>query len=245
MTRALPVALALIALATLAPPGEGHVILEPEAVQGMLGDIARLRRESREGPTEEGRLDALYGLGQRVHGLVELLNQDVGAHGVGDLFARLVVRRLHESGIGVSFVEGSRQYVYDLAAFREYLERAPRGKRAADARYRLIAGAFYRTLRIDTPTMLRGDASELVAAVAQAEGFLRDFPNDARTKEVRLFRATDYYRLARNTRDPVAARRYEELARQALREILARHGSTTEARAAEGLLEQLGDGPGH
>jgi hypothetical protein len=87
--------------------------------------------------------------------------------------------------------------------------------------------------------LLRGSAEALIPAVADAERFLEDFPNDPRAKEVRLFRATDYYRLFRSARDPVTARRYAEFARQALREVLARHGGTPEARAAEGLLEQL------
>lgn len=226
-------------------PSYGHVILEPEMVQGILVDISRFRRESQEGTSEEGRLEALYELGQKVDGLVGLMNQDIGTHGFSDLFAGLIVRRLQEYGIQVNFVDELRRYAYDFAAFRDYLKRSPRGRRAADVRYRLIADTFYRTLRVESPGMLRGGAEDLVAAVAQEEGFLKDFPDDSRAKEVRLFRATDYYRLFKNADDPVKAKRFERLALQALRDVIAKHGGTPEARAAEGLLERLRDGKGN
>ncbi len=241
--RVFAVSLMPVFLVAVAPTlSHGHTILEPELVQGILLDVTRFRKESREGTTEEMRLQALYELGEKVHGLVELMNQDIGSHGFSDLFARLIVRRLHEYGIQVSFVERTNRYAYDFAAFREYLDRAPKGKRAADVRYRLIAEAFYRTLRTDTPGMFQGDVERLVAAVAEEEGFLKDFPDDRRAREVHLFRATDYYRLFKNTRDPVKARRYEDLALEALGGVVAQYGGSPEARTAEGLLERLREG---
>ncbi|HEV8661614.1 MAG TPA: hypothetical protein VGT06_00505 [Candidatus Methylomirabilis sp.] len=238
--RAVAIALVALILALVAPPlSHGHTILEPEVVQGLLLDISRFHKESREGTRQEARLEALYELGQRVHGLVQLMNKDIGAHGFSDLFARLIVRRLHEYGIQVHFVEGMNQYAYDLAAFREYLERAPKGNRAADVRYRLIADAFYRTLSPDSPGMFNGNLEGLVRAVAEEEEFLKDFPDDKRAKEVHLFRATDYYRLFRNSRDRVEAGRYEGLALEALRKVVAQYRGSPEARAAEGLLERL------
>lgn len=238
--------LAAACLVAAAPgPASGHTILEPELVQGLLRDITRFRKEGREGATEATRLEALYELGQKVRGLVELLNQDIGAHGVGDLFARLIVRRLQEYGIQVQLLEQTNRYAYDFAAFREYLNRAPKGARAADVRYRLIAEAFYRTMRTDTPGMFEGDVEGLVGAVAEEEAFLTDFPENPRGREVRLFRATDYYRLARNVGDPRTAKRYEDLARQALGEVAARYGGSPEARAAESLLERLQEGKGN
>ncbi len=238
--RVVAIALVPLFLALVAPPlSHGHTILEPEVVQGILLDITRFHKESREGTTPEARLEALYELGQKVHGLVELMNKDIGAHGFSDLFARLIVRRLHEYGIQVQFVERMNQYAYDLAAFREYLDRAPKGERAADVRYRLIADAFYRTLSMDSPGMFNGNLEGLVRAVAEEEEFLKDFPDDKRAREVHLFRATDYYRLFRNSRDRVEAERYEGLALEALGGVVARYGGSPEARAAEGLLEKL------
>ena len=241
--RVVAIGLVPMFLVVVAPTlSHGHTILEPELVQGILLDISRFRKESREGTTEEARLEALYEVGQKVRSLVELMNQDIGSHGFSDLFARLIVRRLHEYGIQVSFVNRTNQYVYDFAAFREYVDRSPKGKRAADVRYRLIADAFYRTLQMDIPGMFQGDVEGLVAAVAEEEGFLKDFPDDRRVKEVHLFRATDYYRLLKNARDPVEAKRYEELALQALGGVVAQYRGSPEARAAEGLLERLRGG---
>ena len=239
----LAVGLAAVFLLVAAPTlSHGHTILEPEVVQGVLLDISRFHKESREGATQEARLEALYELGQKVHGLVELMNKDIGSHGFSDLFARLIVRRLHEYGIQVSFAERMNRYAYDFAAFREYLERAPKGSRAADARYRLIADAFYRTLSLDTPGMFNGNLEGLVRAVAEEEEYLKDFPDDKRAKEVHLFRATDYYRLFKNSRDRVEARRYENLALEALEGVVAQYRGSPEARTAEGLLERLREG---
>lgn len=238
--RGLAVALVAMCLVLVGPtPSPGHVILEPEVVQGFLLDISRFRKEAQEGTTEDGRLEAFYQLGEKVHALVDLMNKDVGAHGVSDLLARLIVRRLQEYGLLVSFLEGRNQYVYDFAAFREYLKRSPKGKRAADVRYRLIADAFYRTLSMDTAGMFSGDVKELVAAVAEEEAFLGSYPDDTRVKEVWLFRATDYYRLSKNIPDPVEAKRYQGLAMQAVGEILRQSRGSPEARAAEGLLDRL------
>lgn len=242
-SRAFAVRLVVIFLGVVAPTSShGHVILEPEVVQGILQDISRFRKESQEGRTEEARLEALYDLGEKIHGLVELMNKDMGSHGVSDLLAKLIVRRLQEYGIQVSFMERTKRYAYDSAAFREYLDRSPKGRRAADIKYRLIADAFYRTLSLDAPGMFQGDVKGLMAAVAEEEAFLKDFPDDRRAKEVRLFRATDYYRLFKNTRDPVHAKRYENLALQALQGVVAQYRGSPEARAAEGLLERLRGG---
>lgn len=237
--RVLIAALLLVVIPVAPRASRGHELMEAQVVQKFLAEISRAQRESREARGEDVRLDALYQLGQSVRELVELLNHDTSAHGTGDAFAKLIARRLQEYGLRVIFAEDIRRYHYDLAAFHQYLRQAPDGPRAAEIRYRLIADTFYHTLSTDSPTMLRGSPEVLLSAVAEAERFLRDFPNDPRTKEVRLFRATDLYRLFRSTHDPVAARRYAKLAHVALRQVLALHGGTPEARAAEGLLERL------
>lgn len=218
-----------------------HVVLDPDVVQDILRDVTRFRRAAQDGPTEEARLQALYDLGQTVDGLVDRLNMDRRAHGADGLLATLVVRRLEQYGIHAWLEEEGDQYVYDFAAFHEYLKRAPNGSRALDIRYRLIADVFYRTMRLDTPGMLRGDVADLLAAVNEQERFLEDFPDDERTLEVRLFRATDYYRLFKNTSDAEKAARYRVLAVEALEELLMRHAGTPEARTAEGLLERIGE----
>lgn len=237
--RALAAACAAIIVLIGAPIGQAHVLLEGEAVQRRLVEIARLQREAREPSSGENRGEALYALGDRVQGLVDLLNQDLEAHGAGALLASLVARRLQELGLGVSRLEPTGRYAYDLAAFREYLREAPRGAHAADVRYRLLADGFYRTLALDAPALTREDPAGLVTAVAEAERFLTDFPGDDRTRAVRLFRATDYYRLARSTREGPEGRRYASLAREALREVMTLHPGTSEARTAEALLERL------
>ncbi len=243
--RVFAIALASMSLVVAAPTlSHGHVILEPEVVQGILLDITRFLKESREGKTEEGQLEALYALGEKVQGLVELMNKDIGSHGFSDLFARLIVRRLHEYGIQVSFVETKGQYSYDFGAFHEYLRRSPRGDRSSDIRFQLISHTFYQSIGTDPAKLLNTDVAGVLQAVAEQEKFLTEYPNDKRAKEVRFFLAVNYYRLYRNSRNVAKAKEYRTLARDALTDVMKRYPGTIEGRGAEGLLERLQKSPG-
>src|SRR5256885_6626038 len=53
------------------------------------------------------------------------------------LYADLLVRRLSEYGIRVTRAESNARYVYDQAAFQEYVRREPRGQRVAEAKFRV------------------------------------------------------------------------------------------------------------
>ncbi len=224
-----------------APSAFAHVVLEADVVQNRLRDIVRYRTQSRNDSTDEVRLDALYRLGEAVRGLVELLNQDLVAHGASALFPTLVAHRLQAYGIGVTLDKGIERYVYDHGAFYEYLRRAPEGARAADIRYRLISDKFYRSLRLDTPDMLRSEEADLLEAVAEEEQFLQDFPEDPRVRNVRFFRAADYYRLSKNVQDAERSARYRRVASEALQQLLHTYPGTAEARSAEELLKRIGE----
>lgn len=214
-----------------------HVVLDPELVQGMLVEIARYSKESREGPDTDG--EALYRLGEKVQELVALLNQDVSSHGKSDVLAQLLLKRLENYQVRVLFSERENRFAYDLAAFSEYLNRAPKGKHAAAARFQLIARAFHQTLGADPSELVNTDASGVLRAVAEEERFLKEYPEDAKAKEVRFFLAVDYYRLHKNAGAPDEASRYRRLALQTLDEVRTQYPGTLEARAAETLLEGL------
>ncbi len=216
----------------LALAARGHVLLDPDVAEGLIAEIARFSKESRKGPEAD---EALYRLGVTVEALVGLMNQDAAAHGQSDFLAQLVVKRLEAKQVVVRVRDG--RFEYDLAAFREYLRRAPSGPRAATARFRLIAQAFHRSTG-DDPLQTDGtDVRELRSAIEEEERFLRDYPADARAKDVQFFLAVDYCRLQAFMTEPV--RLYLDRCRAGLQDIMARRPGTMEARAAEALLERL------
>lgn len=237
----LAVALILVAVAllfaTLVPAG-AHVALDPERAEEALRVVATHHAVAREGQGEAS-LDALFKLGEAAAGLVELLNQDLVAHGETNLFARMLVKRLQAYSVRVTLSETATRYAYDHAAFEEYLKRAPRGPRAPDARFKLIARDFYATLGPDPAMLVNADMSALLRAIAIEERFLRDHTGHEKTDQVRFFLSVDYYRASRNTADAARAARYAERARRELAVVVARSPETFEARAAEALLERL------
>ncbi|MFQ5882118.1 MAG: tol-pal system YbgF family protein, partial [Candidatus Methylomirabilales bacterium] len=139
----------------------------------------------------------------------------------------------------ITFVQRKMQYAYDLAAFQEYLRRSPRGKRAADIRFQLIAQTFYQSLGKKVAELFNVDVAGLLKAVVEEEKFLKDYPDYKKVKEVKFFLAVDYYRLYKNSRDPMKVKEYEKLSLEALEGVVKRYHGTVEARAAEGLLETL------
>lgn len=222
-----------------AVPSLAHVVLDQETIHGILVEIARDRGAFRQAADREARAETLYRLGEKVQGLVELLNQDLSSHGTSDLFSRLLLKRLEAYGVVVVFQEPERRYAYDLAAFREYLELAPEGKQAPDARFQLIARSFYETLGTDPAKLVKTDVAGLMRAVAEEERFLRDYPQHGRAKEVLFFAGVDHYRLYRSVKDPDQMKKYEGRSREALETVVARYPGSIEARAAETLLEGL------
>lgn len=232
----MPVVFLILVILLLAPArAEAHVVLDGQTVQPVLADIARHLREARDGATEEARLEALYGLGERAQSLADLMNLDVTSHGQS-LYADLLVRRLEEYGIRIRRVERSMRYVYDLAAFQEYLERSPRGKRAAEAGFRLMAQAFYSSIGADPADLVDLDVDQLRTAILREEAFIKDYPGSDRVKDVRFFLAMDYYRLSRHSRDPATVREYKQRATRALNQLVKEYPGTPEARTAEIIL---------
>jgi hypothetical protein len=234
--------LATAALLLAAAPAAGHDI---ERAEALLGEIAVHQQAAAAGPSEGDRAEALFRLGETVETLVEALNRDVAAHGERELFAELVVRRLQARALNVAWMPGPGRYAYDQAAFGDYLRRSPRGRWAAEARFRLMARRFYASLGTDPATLVGTDVMGLLQAVADAERFLGEHASHERAGTVRFFLAVDHYRIARNATDPVRGKEHERRARRALQETLERSTDAFEIRAAQALLERLGaGGPG-
>jgi hypothetical protein len=231
-------ALAVVALAlTLATPADAHDV---ERAEALLADVAAHRRAAAEAVVESERAEATFRLGETVETLVEALNADVAAHGRRDLFAELVARRLQANALNVAWAPAPNRYVYDLAAFHDYLRRAPRGPLAAEAKFRLMAGRFYATLGPDPDVLVATDVAALTRAATEEERFLADHPTHARADTVRFFLAVDHYRIARNVGDVARRAQHEQRARQALQQTVQRSTEAFEVRAARTLLDRLG-----
>ena len=230
---------ALVLVVAMASPAGAHVVLDREAAETLLAEIAGHRRASVDTPSESGRVDALFRLGQTVESLVEALNRDVSAHGQRDLFGELLVARLQAHTINVAWMPRDGRYEYDLAAFREVVRRAPRGQWAAESSFRLIARRFYATLAPDPATLVGIDVAGVLDAVRDEERFLRDYAGHERATTVRFFLAVDHFRIARNARDPARAREHERRARRALQQTVNGSAEAFEVRAAQTLLERL------
>jgi hypothetical protein len=239
-----PARLGLTLLGLLvAPAAQAHVLLDPDRVQALLGEVARHQQAAREGPAEAERAESLFRLGETVEPLVDLLNQDLAAHGPGDLLARLLVQRLEAHGVRVAFSPEARRYAYDLAAFREYLRRAPGGRWAAEARFRLIAARFHEAPLPDAVPERTGHTAPFLEAAQEEERFLREHAGHDRAPLVRFYLAVDYYRVMRAAADRSIVREYRERARQALAAVARATPESAEARAAQVLLERLGETP--
>jgi hypothetical protein len=230
-------ALAAIALAlTLASPAAGHDV---ERAEALLGEIATQRRAADAAASDGERAEALFRLGDIVETLVDALNRDVAVHGTPDTYAELVVRRLQAHALGVTWAPAQNRYVYDFAAFHDYLRRAPRGRWAPEAKFRLIAQRFYATLGADPTTLVATDVARVLEAVAAEERFLREHASHSRAGTVRFFVAVDHYRIARNVADRATAAEHGRRARQALQQTVERSTEPFEVRAAQTLLETL------
>ena len=232
MRRTLAGAMLVLALSS---PAVGHEI---ERAEALLAEIAAHRGAAAAGP-ESDRAEATFRLGETVETLVTALNLDVAAHGTRDLVAELVVRRLRAHALEVAWAPREGRYAYDHAAFADYVRRAPKGRWAPEAKFRLIARRFYATLGADPATLVGTDVGALLAALTEEERFLGEHASHERAETVRFFLAVDHYRIARNLTDPVRAREHERRARQALQLTVERSTQPFEVRAAQTLLDSL------
>ncbi|HEV2689297.1 MAG TPA: hypothetical protein VGV35_12110, partial [Bryobacteraceae bacterium] len=181
--------------------------------------------------SQAAQLDALYEMGERALDLADLMTRDKASHGAVDpSLASLIERRLKEYGI--AFTLDATGYHYDLAAFREYLRRAPSGKRAVDARYVLIG--------FDEP----GDnIAKLQASIAAKERFIRDYPKFSEMSLVKFLLAQQHVRLARAyaaAKKQTLSDRQRKIAEALYREIVKLYPNSQEAEPAADYLSEAG-----
>jgi hypothetical protein len=226
------VALAFALLLSAGSARAFDVILDPAQISRLLADISRYHKESAvpgSGPAREAQLDALYQMGETVLDLADLMTQDFESHGsIDPALVATINRRLKESGVVISKVTGG--YRYDLAAFSEYLRRAPSGRHAVDARYALIG--------FDEPG---DDAAAIQRSIVAKENFVRTYPEYEDVSVVQLLVAQQHNRLARvysGRHQQELSDRQRKLAETQYRRIIKLYPDSEEAQTAKDALAQ-------
>jgi hypothetical protein len=213
------------------PVSAFDVILDPQQINQLLAEIGKYHDESQKAAKQQDRLDALYDMGERCLDLADLMTKDRQSHGAVDSsLAAVIQRRLKPYGIEI--VADSLGYHYDLAAFREYLRLAPRGKRAADARYVLIG--------FDEPGE---DISALQKSIAAKEAFIRQYANYSEMSLVKFMLAQQHVRLARVygvQKNEALSGKQRQMAQDLYRQIVKQFPKSPEAEAAADYLSQTG-----
>jgi hypothetical protein len=212
----------------LASPAHAFdVILDPRQVSQLLAEISRLHSESETGKDKEAQLNALYEMGERVLDLTDLMTQDLEGHGSNDpSLIALIERRLKEQGVVVT--KYAAGYHYDLAAFKEYLRRAPSGKQAVDAHYVLIG--------FDEPG---DDAAALQKSMAAKESFIRAYPKYSDVSVAELLLAQQHNKLARvyaSQHKQALSEQQRKLAQEQYRRIIRLYPKSEEAETARDAL---------
>jgi hypothetical protein len=213
----------MAALTIGALPASADVILDVKTVNRLLSDISKLHEDSLKAPKRADRLEALYGLGERVLDLTDLMTKDLEGHGFNDpALVELIQRRLKENGVTIT--KDGPEWRYDLAAFREYLRLAPTGPLAADVRYALVGFA-------DTGKTV----ASVQKAIADKERFIHDYPKYSEMSLVKFLLAQDHVHLARvydDLKQKAAAERQRQVARNIYLEIIKLYPDSEEAGPA-------------
>jgi len=218
-----------------------HTLLDADTAHASLIAIAGYQRDANAAESQEARAQAWFDLGSKVQAVVDLMNQDLAAHGAVDPLAQLLAKRLAAQEIRVVYSEPRGRYRYDQDAFAQYLKLAPNGPHRAEARFQILSGTFYATLAPDPAQLDAADRTSVVRAAIEEESFVKEFPRHPRAREVRFFLGVDCYRLSRNTPEHNQAAKYRRCARRALGEFVELYPDSMEARGAATLLENLSD----
>lgn len=218
---------------------QAHALIDPQLMQNLLAELHAQQSSVAERTEAGAKAEALFALGSRIRFLVDLLNQDLSAHGQSDPLTALFVKRLASMRIGVDASERDGRFRYDLDAFHRYLKLSPRGLHAADARFFILEQGF--RLRTADAVAALGQDDEAAArrALPEYQRFLADFALGPHAREMRFFLGVECYRLRPHAKNDRERARLRDCARQSLTEVATRHPDSVEARAASTLLEQL------
>ncbi len=223
--------LCLTANATVA---RADVILTTTNLNESLKTMERLRQQIGSAPAGS-RADLLFQIGLEGEALAELMSDEVIAHGMDQKpLLDLGLARTKAIGVGIAWDREKRKFLYDGAAFRQALEDAPNGTRAADATFKVIEGEFFRSTG--------KNVTEVLAAARRKEAFIKAYPRHARLPDVNLMLGIDLRDLARlyqELKDRPHFARYRDRARTQLRLVSRRYPGAEQGKVATEMLKRF------
>lgn len=216
-------------------PASAHIFLDSQNLGESLKEIQRSLRDLQE--EEADKPPILYQLGIQVEELTELLNTEVSVHGMEQQgLLQIAESRLDAMNIRVFWSPQHRQYFYDGAAFRSYLEYAPDGPHAAESLYRLLDYDFY---HLDAD-----DFDSLRSAAERKRQFLKRFPEFRAAARIGFYIGIDYrdlWRLCRDEGDTECASHNLERSREQFSWLIEEYEDSDTAELARRLLDRIND----
>jgi len=230
--------LGAVVLVLWAASAVAHDIVDAVAMEDYLARIDSYREAIADGDRQE-RAEAHFALGETLGESVALLNRDLVAHG-GEhgVVPTVYIAELDRRGIDLEDLFEAGRYRSVTEPYRTYLDLAPEGARAADARFRLLEAGFYDSFDYD-PFAADRDWSELLAEIELAETLIRRHPDHPGHEEAAFILAVDYCRAARSAPDEDTAARYRDRAVDALERFRERYPESLRAATASALLRDM------
>lgn len=226
--RSLLFGMAVSALVVVAHASE--VILTSEGLNETLKQMQRIR-QGMENAAPAVRADGLYELGVLATELANVLSEEVALYDSqqGGL-VQLALDRTGELGLKISWVQEKERFLYDAAAFKEYLQLSPDGQHAGESAYQVLEAEFVQ--------LAADDPSSLLQAAEHKQDYLKQYPDHERSPEVALILAIDYrdlWRLYRSAADEENEARYRELTRNQFLNVSKNYPDVRQAKIAAGL----------
>lgn len=226
---------AALLLALSAASGlRADVILTSEKLNESLKAMQRFQNQAAAG-TKGEQAEVLFDLGVEADALASLLTDEVTEHGMQEQhLLELAMRRTRDMGHKIEWSIEKKRFFYDGSAFRAYLQRAPKGRRVAEASFWIVETEFYKTSR-DNP-------AGILKAIDRKKIFLKTHPSFKLVPEVSVFLAIDYRDLFRYYSDrgkTTQAQRFRKLARDQFDRVASAYPGEDAGRIAVEMRKRL------
>ena len=175
--------------------------------------------------------------------IIELLNADRAAHsGAHGLLGDVMVAELRKAGIALILAPESQHYAPHLQPFERYLEVAPDGPRAAQARFALITARFREEVERDPFSVDPAEWPRLASRARESQDFLArhpEFGDAAEREEIEFVAAITAYRAYLAAPDDDGRAEFMGRAQVLLGHFTRAYPDSLRAGATEFLLERL------
>lgn len=223
--------------------GASEVILTADDLNTTLKEMQRLKQKM--DTDTAARPDALFQTGILARDLAATLSEEVALYDAqqGGLI-QLALDRTAELGVQIDWVGEKKRFLYDSAAFREYLQLAPSGPHAAESAYEMLETEFV-GINPENPAALQKAAQHKL-------DYLQQYADAKKAAEVALLLAIDYrdiWRLYKAAADAANEKQYREMTLAQFRKVSETYAGARQAKIAAGLQSrfeaelQNGDNP--